>query len=86
MDIIQKLTEELQVKKWQVEAAVKLIDEGNTISSGTASLYTVAFSGSNGYKEVSGMKILDGKGNDKTITAMVWKTTTGETFQMKTVR
>ena len=63
-----------------------LIDEGNTISSGTASLYTVAFSGSNGYKEVSGMKILDGKGNDKTITAMVWKTTTGETFQMKTVR
>ena len=31
MDIIQKLTEELQVKKWQVEAAVKLIDEGNTI-------------------------------------------------------
>ena len=33
MDIIQKLTEELQVKKWQVEAAVKLIDEGNTIRS-----------------------------------------------------
>ena len=31
MDIIQKLTEELEVKKWQVEAAVKLIDEGNTI-------------------------------------------------------
>ena len=31
MDIIQKLTEELGVKKWQVEAAVKLIDEGNTI-------------------------------------------------------
>ena len=31
MDIIQKLTEELQVKKWQVEAAIKLIDEGNTI-------------------------------------------------------
>jgi len=31
MDILQKLTEELQVKKWQVEAAVKLIDEGNTI-------------------------------------------------------
>ncbi len=31
MDINQKLTEELQVKKWQVEAAVKLIDEGNTI-------------------------------------------------------
>lgn len=31
MDIIQKLTEELGVKKWQVEAAVVLIDEGNTI-------------------------------------------------------
>ena len=31
MDIIQKITEELQVKKGQVEAAVKLIDEGNTI-------------------------------------------------------
>ena len=31
MDIIQKLTEELGVKKWQVEAAVALIDEGNTI-------------------------------------------------------
>ena len=31
MDIIQKLTEELNVKKWQVEAAVTLIDEGNTI-------------------------------------------------------
>ncbi|MBR5508925.1 MAG: hypothetical protein IKV59_02600, partial [Lachnospiraceae bacterium] len=31
MDILQKLTEELQVKKWQVEAAVTLIDEGNTI-------------------------------------------------------
>ena len=31
MDIIQALTEELQVKRWQVEAAVKLIDEGNTI-------------------------------------------------------
>ena len=31
MDIIQKITEEIQVKKWQVEAAVSLIDEGNTI-------------------------------------------------------
>ena len=31
MDIIQALTEELQVKRWQVEAAVQLIDEGNTI-------------------------------------------------------
>jgi len=31
MDIIQKITQELEVKKWQVEAAVQLIDEGNTI-------------------------------------------------------
>ena len=31
MDIIQKLTQELEVKRWQVEAAVQLIDEGNTI-------------------------------------------------------
>ena len=31
MDIIVKLKEELKVEKWQVEAAVKLIDEGNTI-------------------------------------------------------
>ena len=31
MDILQILKEELQVEKWQVEAAVKLIDEGNTI-------------------------------------------------------
>ena len=31
MDIIQVITQELGVKKGQVEAAVKLIDEGNTI-------------------------------------------------------
>lgn len=31
MDINQKITEELGVKKWQVDAAVRLIDEGNTI-------------------------------------------------------
>ena len=31
MDINQRLTEELQVKRWQVDAAVKLIDDGNTI-------------------------------------------------------
>ena len=31
MDINQKITEELNVKRWQVDAAVKLIDEGNTI-------------------------------------------------------
>lgn len=31
MDINQKITEELGVKRWQIDAAVKLIDEGNTI-------------------------------------------------------
>lgn len=31
MDIILKLGEELGVQRWQAEAAVKLIDEGNTI-------------------------------------------------------
>lgn len=31
MDISKKLTEELGVQRWQVDAAVKLIDEGNTI-------------------------------------------------------
>lgn len=31
MDIMKTLKEELKVEKWQVEAAVKLIDEGNTI-------------------------------------------------------
>ena len=31
MDIILALTKELNVEKWQIEAAVKLIDEGNTI-------------------------------------------------------
>lgn len=31
MDILTVIKEELQVEKWQVEAAVKLIDEGNTI-------------------------------------------------------
>ena len=30
MDINQKLTEELGVKRWQIDAAGKLIDEGNT--------------------------------------------------------
>ena len=29
MDINQKLTEELGVKRWQIDAAVNLIDEGN---------------------------------------------------------
>ncbi|MCI8292494.1 MAG: RNA-binding transcriptional accessory protein [Hespellia sp.] len=31
MDMNQRLTEELDVKRWQIDAAVKLIDEGNTI-------------------------------------------------------
>ena len=31
MDILQTIKEELQVEKWQGEAAVNLIDEGNTI-------------------------------------------------------
>lgn len=31
MDIIAAIAEELQIKKGQAEAAVKLIDEGNTI-------------------------------------------------------
>ncbi|MEH2955686.1 Tex family protein [Candidatus Merdisoma sp. JLR.KK011] len=31
MDILKKLTEELSIQRWQTEAAVKLIDEGNTI-------------------------------------------------------
>lgn len=31
MDISQKITEELGVAKWQVDAAVSLIDDGNTI-------------------------------------------------------
>ena len=31
MDIVSKLKDELGVKQWQVEAAVRLIDEGNTI-------------------------------------------------------
>ena len=31
------------------------------------------------------MKVLDGNGNEKVINAMVWKTTTNETFQLKSV-
>ena len=64
-----------------------LIDEGNTISSSTAALYTASLTGgSNWYVEKSGMKVLDGNGNEKVITAMVWKTTTGETFELKSVK
>ena len=63
-----------------------LIDEGNTISTNTAALYTASLTGgSNWYKEMPGMKVLDGNGNEKVITAMVWKTTTNETFELKSV-
>ena len=63
-----------------------LIDEGNTISANTAALYTASLTGgSNWYKEMPGMKVLDGNGNEKVITAMVWKTTTGETFELKSI-
>ena len=84
MDIILKLKEELGVEKWQVEAAVKLIDEGNTITANTAALYTAARgSGSNQYFAVSGNKVLDGNGNAKVIKAKEWKTS--ETFELKSV-
>ena len=63
-----------------------LIDDGNTISANTAALYTASLTGgSNWYKEMPGMKVLDGNGNEKVITAMVWKTTTGATFELKSV-
>ena len=63
-----------------------LIDDGNTVSANTAALYTASLTGgSNWYKEPSGMKVLDGNGNAKVITAVVWKTTTGATFELKSV-
>ena len=65
---------------------IHLYDDGNKISSNTASLYTASRSGgSNWYKDVSGTKIMDRDGNDKTITAFVWKTKSNETFEMKSV-
>ena len=36
-------------------------------------------------KRQASITVLDRNGNDKVITAMVWKTTTGETFEMKTI-
>ena len=76
----------INIGQWDDNSKFTLIDEGNTISADTAALYTAALSsGSNQYKAVSGNKVLDGNGNNKTITAMVWKTTTGETFEMKTI-
>ena len=84
MDIIQTLQQEFNIQTWQVEATIKLIDEGNTISSNTAALYTASLTGgSNQYKEVPGMKVLDGNGNAKVIKAKEWKT--GETFELKSV-
>ena len=63
-----------------------LIDDGNTISANTAALYTASLTGgSNWYKETSGMQVLDGNGNAKVIKAMVWKTATGATFELKSV-
>ena len=48
-----------------------LIDDGNTVSANTAALYTASLTGgSNWYKETSGMKVLDGNGNAKVITAI----------------
>ena len=74
----------INIGQFDNTCSFKLIDEGNTISANTASLYTAAQgSGSNQYFAVSGNKVLDGNGNNKTITAMVWKTTT--TFEMKTI-
>ena len=76
----------INIGQWDNNSKFTLIDEGNTISANTASLYTAALdSGSNQYIAVSGNKVLDGNGKNKTITAMVWKTTTGQTFEMKTI-
>lgn len=76
----------INIGQWDESSKFTLIDEGNRISGSTASLYTAALdSGSNQYIEVSGSKVLDGSGNEKVITAMVWKTTTGATFEIKSI-
>ena len=76
----------INIGQSDAQSKFTLIDDGNHISANTAALYTAATgSGSNQYIAVSGNKVLDGNGNDKTITAMVWKTTTGETFELKSV-
>ena len=63
-----------------------LIDDGNVISSNTAALYTASLTGgSNWYKPLTGMQVVDRNGNAKTITALVWKTDTGETFELKSI-
>ena len=92
-DITLQGTENGQAKNMAInigqsdaQSKFTLIDDGNRISNNTASLYTAAIgSGSNQYIAVSGNKVLDDHGNAKTITAMVWKTTTGETFELKSV-
>lgn len=76
----------INIGQYDTQSKFTLIDDGNTISSNTAALYTAALSsGSNQYVAVPGCKVLDGSGNEKTITAMVWKSKTGETFEMKTI-
>ena len=51
----------------------------------TAALYTASLTGgSNWYVEKSGMKVLDGNGNEKVITAKEWKT--GVPFELKSVK
>ena len=76
----------INIGQWDNNSKFTLIDEGNRISKNTAALYTAALgSGSNQYVAVSGNKVLDGNGNEKTITALVWKTKSNETFEMKSI-
>ena len=93
-DITLQGTENGQAKNMAInigqsdaQSKFTLIDDGNRISNNTASLYTAALgSGSNQYIAVSGTRVLDGNSNEKVIDVMVWKTTTGETFKMKTIQ
>lgn len=76
----------INIGQYDTQSKFTLIDDGNTISANTAALYTASIgSGSNQYIAVPGCKVLDGSGNEKVITAMVWKTKTGETFELKTI-
>ena len=76
----------INIGQYSNKSSFTLYDDGNTISKGTKSLYTAALSsGSNQYIEVSGTRILDRNGNPKEITALVWKTSTDETFTMKSI-
>lgn len=77
----------INIGQSDAQSKFTLIDDGNRISNNTASLYTAALgSGSNQYIAVSGTRVLDGNSNEKVIDVMVWKTTTGETFKMKTIQ